>query len=78
VLLCFGPLPAAELRCGGVAARVLSVGRDLLDAEGLLAQRYDGRPGTVYLIRPDQHVAARWRAFDAAAVQAALARCLGH
>ncbi len=31
------------------------------DTEGLVAQRYDGRPGTVYLLRPDQHVAARWR-----------------
>jgi len=44
------------------------------DAEGLVAARYDGRPGTCYLVRPDQHVCARWRAFDAAAVRAALAR----
>ena len=57
-------------------APVLEVGRDLADVDGLLTQRYDGRPGTVYLIRPDQHVAARWRAFDAAAIRAALARCL--
>lgn len=35
------------------------------DSEGLMAQRYDSQEGTCYLIRPDQHVAARWRAFDA-------------
>ena len=44
------------------------------DVEGLVASRYDATPGTVYLIRPDQHVAARWRRFDAAEVRAALAR----
>jgi 3-(3-hydroxy-phenyl)propionate hydroxylase len=44
------------------------------DAKGRIAQRYDARDGTVYLLRPDQHVAARWRAFDAAAVRAAVAR----
>ena len=27
----------------------------------LSARRYDARPGTTYLIRPDQHVCARWR-----------------
>jgi 3-(3-hydroxy-phenyl)propionate hydroxylase len=63
-----------------VSARLLSVGdhpgADLRDPEGLLEQRFDGRRGTVYLIRPDQHVAARWRAFDAAKIRAALARCL--
>jgi 3-(3-hydroxy-phenyl)propionate hydroxylase len=50
----------------------------LRDAQALAARRYDARPGTCYLIRPDQHVAARWRRFDAAAVHAALARATGH
>ena len=43
-----------------------------VDAQGLAARRCDATPGTVYLLRPDQHVAARWRTFDAAAVHAAL------
>ena len=47
------------------------------DIDGLAARRCDARPGTCYLIRPDQHVAARWRHFDAAAVRAALARACG-
>ncbi len=42
-----------------------------------LAERYLGKAATaVYLIRPDQHVAARWQAFDAAATAEALARAL--
>ncbi|MES2959485.1 MAG: FAD-dependent oxidoreductase [Pseudomonadota bacterium] len=48
------------------------------DSEGLAASRYDARPGTCYLVRPDQHVAARWRCFSAAAVRAALRRATGH
>ena len=44
------------------------------DVTGILAERYDGRPGTCYLFRPDQHVCARWRAFDLSAVRAAIAR----
>ncbi len=49
----------------------------LTDAEGLAFKRYDARPGTVYLIRPDQHVAARWRRADAGSIQDALARAQG-
>jgi 3-(3-hydroxy-phenyl)propionate hydroxylase len=42
-----------------------------------LAARYLGAaPGAVYLVRPDQHVAARWESFDAAAVAQALARAI--
>jgi 3-(3-hydroxy-phenyl)propionate hydroxylase len=42
-----------------------------------VARRYDARPGTCYLLRPDQHVCARWRAFDLGAVRAAIARAVG-
>jgi 3-(3-hydroxy-phenyl)propionate hydroxylase len=43
----------------------------------MLSKRYDGQPGTTYLIRPDHHVAARWRAFDPIEVEAAIARACG-
>ena len=47
--------------------------RVLKDAQGLAAARYDATPGTAYLVRPDQHVAARWRTLQPARVRAALA-----
>ena len=47
------------------------------DSEGLFAARYDASPGSFWLLRPDQHLCARWRAFDAQAVRAALARASG-
>jgi len=50
----------------------------LYDTQGLLAQRLDARPGTAYLVRPDQHVAARWRQWDTAALHAALRRATGY
>jgi 3-(3-hydroxy-phenyl)propionate hydroxylase len=48
----------------------------VVDVQGLAARRCDARPGTVYLLRPDQYVAARWRRFDAEAVHRALRRAL--
>ncbi len=48
----------------------------VVDVQGLAARRCDARPGTVYLLRPDQHVAARWRTFDAEAVHRAWRRAL--
>ena len=36
--------------------------------------RYDARLDTTYLFRPDQHVCARWRQYDEAAVASAIAR----
>ena len=52
--------------------------RTLIDGKGCMAQRYDLQPGTTYLLRPDQHVAARWRTLTAASVKAALARATGN
>ncbi|WP_020201148.1 FAD-dependent oxidoreductase [Cupriavidus sp. WS] len=80
--LAAGPVPLA-LVCVATPADaaqgpVPPPGASLLeDTQGWLARRYDGRPGTAYLLRPDQHVCARWRAFEPARVQAALRRALG-
>jgi 3-(3-hydroxy-phenyl)propionate hydroxylase len=46
----------------------------LHDVKGRFAQRFDAKHGTTYLVRPDQHVCARWRTFDAARANAAFAR----
>jgi 3-(3-hydroxy-phenyl)propionate hydroxylase len=48
--------------------------RVIEDRDGLLAQRYDALPGTVYTHRPDQHVSARWRVFDSELILDAIAR----
>jgi 3-(3-hydroxy-phenyl)propionate hydroxylase len=51
--------------------------RALHDVRGRFQERYDALPGSAWLVRPDQHVAARWRRLDPDAVRAALARATG-
>jgi 3-(3-hydroxy-phenyl)propionate hydroxylase len=75
------PVPVKAVLVAGVQCDVSGLPADLpvvADAEGCLAKRYDAQPGTAYLIRPDQHIAARWRAFDADAVARAVRRATGH
>ncbi|WP_300450756.1 FAD-dependent oxidoreductase [Accumulibacter sp.] len=60
---------------GGVVP--VAAWRVLEDLAGRYAERYDATDGTVYLIRPDQHVSARWRRADGRRIHAALARATG-
>jgi 3-(3-hydroxy-phenyl)propionate hydroxylase len=62
---------------GGIeVAQLALTGKD--DATGALAARYLGEaPAAVYLIRPDQHVAARFPAYDEGAIRAAIRRATG-
>ncbi|MEO5695974.1 MAG: FAD-dependent oxidoreductase [Burkholderiaceae bacterium] len=77
--LVFGDGPAAEQSLAAVAqadfslhvVRVAAIG----DGE-LAAERYDARPGTTYLLRPDQHVCARWRTPTPQALRQAFDRAL--
>ena len=48
-----------------------------LDPDGPEARAYDALRGTAYLIRPDMHVAARWKQASAPAVALALRRAWG-
>ncbi|EBA09474.1 FAD-dependent oxidoreductase [Sagittula stellata] len=61
---------------GVTAARVALSASD--DPSGALADRFLGAAkSAVYLIRPDQHVVARWDAFDENQVRSALRRACG-
>lgn len=84
-----GGLPAAledrlaTLRSRGVALDVLHLARSagaagaLVDAEGEHFAAFGADPGSAYLVRPDRHVAARWKQLDPAGLDAALTTALG-
>ena len=76
-LLAIGADVPEQIDEGGVAAIRLALDA-ASDPTGAVRERYLGEaPSAVYLVRPDQHVAARWPAFDEAAVRAAIRRATG-
>ncbi|MEI7784848.1 MAG: FAD-dependent monooxygenase [Betaproteobacteria bacterium] len=73
-------------RARGIAIRVTAIGsahavagadRSLPDTQGRVRARYGiSAPGGAYLLRPDQHICARWLSLDAPRLQSALAAAL--
>lgn len=69
----------ADLEEQGIPIQVLSIGsgQNLVDSAEHFAKRYDAQSGTAYLVRPDQHVCARWKNVTAEQVKAAAYQALG-
>ncbi len=76
-----------ELRARGLPLRMIAVGSaqpvagaddTLADTDGHLRERYGVlASGAAYLLRPDQHVCARWMSLDATRLRAALINAAG-
>ena len=64
----------SDVTTGGIHATVLHVDNP---SEELTARYLGKEPAAVYLIRPDQHVVARWSRFDETAVARALQTAIG-
>jgi 3-(3-hydroxy-phenyl)propionate hydroxylase len=67
--------PSTVLAIGATAPS--AVGRHIADANGAIAALYGAGAGTVYLLRPDHHVAGRWRNGNPDELRHTLAACLG-
>ena len=72
-LLAIAAEAPAELSAHGLSLRCLS----LAPTAEVRARYLGDAPAAVYLIRPDQHVAARWGHYDPVAVSDALAQAIG-
>ncbi|MFP8777893.1 FAD-dependent monooxygenase [Hydrogenophaga sp. RWCD_12] len=76
----------AEMRAKGLPLQVIAVGASqpvsgadltLPDASGHLRERHGLLDGGAYLLRPDQHVCARWTSLDATRLRDALHTAAG-
>ena len=65
--------PVLISKCSGTVQGI----RVLVDVQGLFTKRYDAQTGSVWLVRPDQHIAARWRLYQPALIEQALRVAIG-
>jgi len=66
-------LVALRVHCGSSAPTAGTIA----DADGEIARLFDAQPGTIYLLRPDLHVAGRWKAIAADEILRTARLCLG-
>jgi len=77
VLLCINADGPDSLEESGISTRTLIL-TEADDPKGYVKERYLGdAKSAVYLIRPDQHVAARHAAFDEKTIRADIRRAIG-
>ncbi|KAF0121706.1 MAG: putative monooxygenase, partial [Xanthobacteraceae bacterium] len=69
--------PRLQVLAVGLLAEAFGAVRPLADPSGGVAAAYGAVPGTVYLIRPDLHVAGRWKQAAADELLATLDAGLG-
>jgi len=74
VLLAIGGTAPDPVEAHGLTLPVVHVADP---SEGSAARYLGDGDAAVYLIRPDQHVVARWNSADADAIATALANALG-
>ncbi|MGQ4880754.1 FAD-dependent monooxygenase [Billgrantia sp. LNSP4103-1] len=73
----------AALQSGGQPIELLAMARrpgtegGLVDGDNSLFTAYGADPGSAYLVRPDRHVAARWKHLEPADLEPALLTALG-
>jgi 3-(3-hydroxy-phenyl)propionate hydroxylase len=70
-----GPASMAVLR---ITRNGHADAQTLVDRQGVAAERYDAREGSLYVVRPDGYVLGRWREPDWSEVRAALAPYRAH
>jgi 3-(3-hydroxy-phenyl)propionate hydroxylase len=83
-LVCFGEVPPAGIIPDGISCVLVTRNAAssaegvvvLEDPEGLVAARYKAPPGASLLLRPDQHITARFLHHDPTRLHAALRRAL--
>ena len=75
ILVVHGAAADGDVASDGNAATGID---HVVDLKQRIAERYDLSPGAAYLIRPDQHISARWRQPSTPQVEAAYRRALGH
>ncbi|MEQ1647372.1 MAG: FAD-dependent oxidoreductase [Hyphomicrobiaceae bacterium] len=75
-LLSAGPVDGA-LAPNGVKHVCIGPDQSLTDTHGYFARRFDAQSGSAYLVRPDGHVAARFKMVTAAGITQALRRARG-